>query len=99
MKNPLGDIVATVHFYSTDAGGRHGPTPEDKFNCLMVVDGKNLDVRLHLECIGHIIPGATIKVPLSFLDWENAKKYCFVGKKFLLKEIRVIGDGVIEEIR
>lgn len=98
MKNQLADIIATVNLFSTDKGGRCGPTPNEKFNCLMTIDEKNFDVRLHLEGIGSISPGQTVRVPVSFLDREHAKKYCSVGKKFLLREITTIGDGIIDEI-
>lgn len=98
MKNQLADIIATVTLFPTDAGGRRGPTPDGKFSCLMIIDEKNLDVRLHLEKIGSISPGQTVRVPISFLDREYAQTYCSVGKKFFLREVNIIGDGVIEEI-
>jgi hypothetical protein len=64
----------------------------------MVVGEINLDVRLHLEGTGAISPGQTAKVPISFLDREYAKKYCAVGTTFVLREVRPIGDGVIDEV-
>jgi hypothetical protein len=91
-------MEAMVTLFPTDAGGRRGQTPDKKFNCLMTIDEKNFDVRLHLESIGAISPGQTVKVPISFLDRELAKKYCSVGRKFLLREVSTIGDGVIDEI-
>ena len=98
MKNQLADIIATVNLFPTDAGGRRGPTPDEKFNCMMTIDQKNFDVRLHLHGIGSISPGQTATVPISFFDRENARKYCSVGKKFLLREINTIGEGVIDEM-
>jgi hypothetical protein len=64
----------------------------------MTIEGKNLDVRLNLESTGSLSPGQTATVPISFLDLEYAKPYCVVGRKFSLREINVIGDGVIDEI-
>jgi hypothetical protein len=98
MKKQFVDIIATVHLFPTDAGGRRGPTPPGKFNCLMVIEEKNFDVRLHLEATGAMAPGQTAKVPISFLDRECAKKYCSVGKTFVLREVRPIGDGVMDEM-
>jgi hypothetical protein len=98
VKKQIADIIVTVHLFSTEAGGRRGPTPDEKFSCLMAIDAKNFDVRLHLDGIGSISPGQTAIVPVSFLDPEHAKTYCSVGQKFLLKEIGAIGDGVINEI-
>jgi hypothetical protein len=99
VKGQFGEIIARVRLFLADAGGRGGPTPSDKFGCLMVIDEKNFDVRIHLEQIGSISPGQTAKVLVSFLDWECARKYCSVGKKFFLRELKTVGDGVIEEIR
>jgi hypothetical protein len=65
----------------------------------MVIDENNFDVRLHLEEMGAISPGQTAKIPIRFLDRENAKKHCNVGKKFSLREIVLIGNGVIDEVR
>ncbi len=98
VKNQLADIIATVNFFPTDAGGRRGPTPGGKFNCLMAINEKNFDVRLHLEGTGAISPGQTARVPISFLDREQAKKYCSIGKTFILREVSPIGDGVIDEM-
>jgi hypothetical protein len=97
VKRQFADIIATVNLFPTDAGGRRGPTPDGKFNCLMTIDENNFDVRLHLEGTGSMSPGQTARVPVSFLDLERARKYCSVGKKFLLREINTIGDGVIDE--
>jgi hypothetical protein len=96
--NQFADITATVNLFSTHAGGRRGPTPGGKFNCLMVIDEKNFDVRLHLEGTGAISPGQTAKIPISFLDREHAKRHCSVGKTFILREVSPIGDGVIDEV-
>jgi hypothetical protein len=64
----------------------------------MVVDGKNFDVRLDLQDVGAISPGQTVKVPISFLDWEYARNYCAAGMRFLLRVVNTIGEGVIEEL-
>jgi hypothetical protein len=73
VNNQLSDIIATISLLSTEAGGRRGPTPDGKFNCLMTIDEKNLDVRLRLERTGSLSPGQTATIPISFLDLEYAK--------------------------
>jgi len=35
---------------------------------------------------------------IKFLVLENAKKHCTVGTKFLIREIRFIGEGVIDKL-
>jgi hypothetical protein len=98
VKNQIADIIVTVTLFPTEAGGRRGPTPAQSFNCMMEIDTRNFDVRLNLDGIGSISPGQTAIVPVSFLDPERARKCCSVGKKFLLRELGVIGGGVIDKI-
>jgi hypothetical protein len=64
----------------------------------MKIDEQNFDVRLHLEKIGSISPGQKTRVPISFLNLKLARKHCSVGKRFSLREAKVIADGIIEEI-
>jgi hypothetical protein len=92
------DIIAVVHLYETAADSRRGPTPADQFRCIMVIDDRNFDVQLDLRDAGRLHPGETRAVPVKFLDWECARKSCRSGKPFLLREIRTIGEGVIQEI-
>jgi hypothetical protein len=92
------DIVATVHLYETAAGGREGPTPPAKFRCIMVIDDKNFDVQLDLDGTGRLRPGETGTVAVKFLDWEHASKSCRRGKSFQLRELRTIGEGVVQEV-
>jgi hypothetical protein len=96
--NQRGDVVVSLNMLPTDSGGRRGPTPAGHFNCLMTIDEQNFDVRLHLESVGGISPGQKTRVPISFLNLKLARKHCSVGKRFSLRETKVIGDGVIEEI-
>jgi hypothetical protein len=98
VEDEQGDIIATINLLPSDSGGRHSPTPEDKFHCLMIMEEKNYDVRIHLKGIGSISPGQTVRIPISFLCWDVAKHVCFAGKRFFLRELKLIGDGVIDEI-
>lgn len=98
MDKQRGDILVSLSLLPTASGGRHGPTPAGHFNCLMTVGEQNFDVRLHLEKIGSISPGQKTRVPISFLNLKLARKHCSVGKRFSLREAKVIADGIIEEI-
>ena len=91
------DIVARLSFLSTEQGGRRGPTPNEKFRCLMTIDDQNFDVQLNLSDAGSIFPGQTVSVPLTFLNLELARQHCSVGKEFSLRETEPIAHGVIEE--
>jgi hypothetical protein len=92
------DIVSTLRFYKTENGGRKGPTPRDKFQCIINVDEHNFDVRMYLDEIGGIWPGQTAQVPMRFLSPALAGPYCSVGTRFLLREGKVIGEGTIEQV-
>jgi hypothetical protein len=63
----------------------------------MTIDEQNFDVRLHLEDVGSISPGQKARIPISFLNLKLARKHCSLGKRFSLREAKVIGDGVIDE--
>lgn len=98
MKGQHSDIIATVSLFPTEVGGRQGPTPNDMYGCLMVIDNNNYDIKINLEDAGSIFPGQTVRVPVRFLDWERARESCSVGKRFILREVYTIGAGVIDEI-
>lgn len=96
--NMQSDVIADVHLYETEKGGRAGPTPPRIFACIMVLDAQNFDVRLRLENYP-LFPGQSVTLPIDFLDWERAEPYCKIGSDFRLRELRVIGEGVIRSVR
>ena len=98
MDNQISDIIATINLFPTDSGGRLGPTPKETFNCLLVMDEKNFDVRIHLGVDERISPGQSARVSINFLDRGEAMKHCAVGKEFVLRELDTIGNGTIEEL-
>lgn len=71
-RNQLVDIIATVNL-PTGAGGRQGPTPIEKFSCMMVMYGMSFDIPLGLGQIGRLSPGKSVEIPISFLDLEHAR--------------------------
>ena len=98
MNNLHGDVIAVLNMFPTEKGGRRGPTPNERFGCLMVIGGKSFAVRLDLREVGSILPGQTVRVPIRFLDWDSVKDNCNVGTKFFLREVQTIGEGVVEEL-
>ncbi len=90
------DIVATVELARSDQGGRAGPTPPDKFGCVMKLNGHNHDVRLLLD--RPLAPGDTRQVGIIFLDPETALSHVGVGATFLLWEGPTIGSGIVEQV-
>jgi hypothetical protein len=92
------DIVARVRFYETSEGGRAGPTPSDKFGCLLVVGGSSFDCRLLLSATGAIHPGQSATVPIKLLDPQLVKDLLGVGSRFLLRDGRVIGEGEVQAL-
>lgn len=98
MRRPDGDLIATITLRPTNAGGRRGPTPPGSFKVRRVIEEHSFDARLNLESVGPIAPGDTVTVPVNFLDPDIARRYCFVGQRLILKELRAIGEGVIEKL-
>ena len=92
------DIIATVRFYATEAGGRKVPTPPDVFRCPLEFKGEMFDCGLLLNEIGSLAPGATARVPLMFLFPKLIKPRLRLGSRFTLWEMRTIAEGVVEQI-
>lgn len=97
MKNTA-DIIAVIRLFSSKDGGRSGPTPKDKLHCMMVLGEQHFDVRIHLDNIGALQPGQDATVPISFFSLDLAKHLVHRGAKFKLREMKVIGEGTIEEV-
>ena len=98
MKKIVPDILATVHFYKTEEGGRKGPTPMEFFACPFVFQGKLYDCRLLLWDHGSIFPGDTVKgVPIKFIFPDVLSKIK-EKDKFNLWEGGIKAEGIIEKI-
>jgi hypothetical protein len=97
MINP--DVLVKVKFYTTNDGGRSGPTPDNFFGCFFSLNNKNYDGRLLLEGIGPINPGDEKKlVPLAFLCPENIKDILKIGTKLLVHDGQCIGEATVSKI-
>lgn len=64
----------------------------------MMFGDRNFDVRLRLDLVGSLRPGQEALVPISFYDPECAKDVVAVGQSFKLRELNVIGEGVVTEV-
>jgi hypothetical protein len=93
-----GDVVAHVTLYETWRGGRRGPTPRDEFGCKTVIDDEVLDIKLYFDAVGLLRPGQSADVVIRFLYADHARKHVAVGKTFKLREINVIGEGIIDRV-
>ena len=98
MTRPTPDFFAKIQLYPTDAGGRSGPTPPDALRCIAELDGKNFGVFLWLQEAGSLQPGASARVPASFIAPELASSHVALGKRFFIREGRRVGEGTIDEI-
>lgn len=92
------DIIATIQFYSTEAGGRRGSTPATIFKCPLEFEGEKFDCGLHLKDSGPLAPGAKATVPITFLYPELIKSRLKAGSRFTLWEMRTIAEGIVDEI-
>ena len=98
VKETAWDIVADVRFFPTEAGGRHSPTPPDRFSCIFEIDDKFFDCRLHLAEVGSISPGESARVPIQFLSPELVRPRLSIGTEFHLKEFGRIAHGVVRAL-
>lgn len=93
------DAVADIALYTTEKGGRKGPTPKNFFACPLQYQGKNFDCRFLLSETGPVFPGEEKKrVPILFLNPSEALIYFTKGTEFKLWEAGIIGEGRIVEI-
>lgn len=92
------DIMARVWFYPTAHDGRQSPTPKDIFGCLLELNGDYFDCRLLLTEIGPLYPGQQAEVPIKFLNFVLVKHQLAPGKKFYLRDKRIIAEGEVTKI-
>ena len=92
------DLIASIRLYATEKGGRDGPTPSDKLGFLFGVDGEWFDCWMLLQTVGALAPGSSAKVPLVFLNRHLLKNIISVGSRFEIRDGKVVGEGVVEEI-
>lgn len=93
------DIIADLKFYTTENGGRKGPTPSNFFGCVISIDQNNFDARLLLEQIGPIFPGECKRnVPIKFLSTDLALMKLKKKQQFFIRDGQVIGAGKVIKI-
>ncbi len=92
------DIIASVQFILTDAGGRKSPVLASVFKCIFDHGGELNDCALMLNGFGDVWPGQQIKVPIRFLRPDLVRPRIKSGDGFKLREDRTIAEGIIEEI-
>ncbi len=92
----LPDVVATTALAPPDAGGRASPMPARWFGCVMVVNGRNHDIRLRLT--QSLQAGASRRVGIDFLDPGTALSHARIGTTFGLWEGGIIGKGAVEVV-
>jgi hypothetical protein len=92
------DVIAKIQLYSEAQGGRRSATPLDHLGCQFDYEGEYFDCRLLLQDVGPIAPGESATVPIKFLRPELVKSRLQVGSRFNLREIKIIGEGIIESI-
>ena len=98
MDPPICDIIAEIHFYSENEGGRDIPTPDNFFGCPMIINGNFYDCRLLLGNIGSVKPGDKIIVPIKFLDSQKVLGLLKQDDKFELWEMRNIAEGKVVKV-
>lgn len=89
------DITAQVELFTTEQGGRTGPTMAKHFGCPMKLGEGYYDCRLLLAETGPLFPGEKRTVGIKFLDTDSVKLKLAMGVEFELWEGRKIGRGKI----
>jgi hypothetical protein len=97
MENIQPQLIADVTFYSTEQGGRKGPTRTDWFGCPCKVNKEDehaWDCRIILS--GQPMhPGETRRLGFVFLSGEKAATILRTAGKFFLWDTRIIGEAKV----
>ncbi len=93
----LPDIVANIELAPPESGGRASPMPARWFGCVMIVNGRNHEVRLRLP--QPLNAGEARQVGIDFLDPETALSHVWIGTTFGLWEGRIVGQGLVESVQ
>jgi hypothetical protein len=91
-------IIANIHFYGTNEGGRKGPIVPPHFGCIFEIGGHSHDCRLLLQNAKPIKPGEIVVLPIQFLRPELLLPKLLLGRKFFLWEGGHIAEGEVVEI-
>lgn len=89
------EIVATVTFFATDAGGRSGPPPREEWRCVLKTAAGNLDARLSFNRDEAVGPGSTSTARIQLLSPELAGATFPLGADFELWEGKTVGRGKV----
>jgi hypothetical protein len=92
------DLIAKIYLFPTSEGGRQGPTPSEKFGCLLEFNGEFFDCRLLLEETGALWPGQEAVISIKFLNPDLAKHQLKLGDSFYLYEGKRIAEGEVEKL-
>jgi hypothetical protein len=96
-------VYAFIELFDEENDGRATPIPPIQFRCLLLFEGiKDLsaypyDCRMFFnERAKGIKPGEVMEdVPIAFLSPEKIFPYINIGTKFLIRDGKIIGNGVI----
>ncbi|MES2803916.1 MAG: hypothetical protein V4654_15595 [Bdellovibrionota bacterium] len=92
-------ILADIVLYSSENGGRKGPTPTKSFGCPLQILDKLFDCRFILENLGSLFPGdEKHRIPVIFLSPGEALNFFGLGSKFKIWELGIIGEGRVVEV-
>ena len=94
----MNGIVADISLLPTAEGGRHGPTPSNFHRCIFVFEGGNFDCALGLSETGAIAPGESARVTIEFLVPDLIVPRLEEGSNFSLREVRIIGHGIVVDV-
>lgn len=80
--------------YASDNNGRSGPTPQDKWGCLLGVDEQYFDCRVFLDG-KPLVPGERRLVQVKLLDPGTSRGRFTPGQRFTVFDGRIVGEGKV----
>jgi hypothetical protein len=93
-------IMAKLHLFSAEHGGRREPTSSNELRALVGAFGRYHPICFDLTQVGSLVPGAFtfMPIPAHFEVPHLILPFLKVGSYFMVRERRVIGETVVVKI-
>lgn len=89
------DALVELRLFSSEAGGRAGPTSTDWWGCPLSIDGDLFDGRFDLSEMEPLRPGESRVVPVKFINPDLVSTRIAEGQELRVWEGRFIGEATV----
>jgi len=96
------DILATIHLYNTNEGGRKTPIING-YSCPVYFEksykASGYICKIYLQNLTNIHPGeVSNNVQVKFLNWDTVKHLITNNTRLYFREMQFVGELIVEKI-